>query len=132
MEKKKFIQKTGRRKTSIARVRLVSGKGNIIVNDKPLKEYFYGIPGAEKIIKEPLVLIGEDGKYDISVKVTGGGKMSQIDATRMGLSRGLLEKDKTARTTLKKAGFLTRDARAKERKKYGLKRARKATQYRKR
>lgn len=132
MEKKKFIQKTGRRKTSTARVRILKGKGEIIVNDKPFLDYFYGIEGAQEKFTQPLVLIGQDGKFDISVRVSGGGKYSQLEAARLGLSRAIVESDEITRTTLKKSGLLTRDARAKERKKFGLKRARKSTQYRKR
>jgi len=133
MEKKNnFIQKTGRRKTSTARVRLLKGKGNITVNDKKFEDYFSDIKNAKDKITQPLVLIGKADKYDITVKVSGGGKHAQLQAVVMGLSRSLVSEDEVLRATLKKNGFLSRDPRMKERKKYGLKRARKATQYRKR
>lgn len=128
----KFIQKTGRRKTAIARVRLIPGKGDIIVNEKTVKEYFSDIFNSEEIIKEPLKLVGLSDKFEISAKVSGGGKKAQIEALRLGVVRCILEQNKELRSTLKKAGFLTRDPRMKERKKYGLKRARKASQFRKR
>ena len=128
----KFIQKTGRRKTATARVRIIAGKGEITVNDMPLKEFFQDIKRAETYIKEPLVLVGYDKKFDISVKVSGGGKKGQLEAVRLGLARSLVAHDESLKTTLKKNELLTRDSRMKERKKYGLKRARKAPQYRKR
>lgn len=128
----KFIQKTGRRKTATARVRIIAGKGDIVINNMPLKAFFQDIKGAETYIKEPLVLVGYDKKFDISVIVSGGGKKGQLDAVRLGVSRALISHDETLKTTLKKNDLLTRDSRMKERKKYGLKRARKAPQYRKR
>jgi len=130
--KERFVQKTGRRKTSVARVRIIPGKGEIVINDRPVDNYFSDIYDAKNIIIEPLVLAGLDKKFDISVKVEGGGKKSQIEAVRLGVARAVLTTDEGVKTTLKKAGFLTRDSRKKERKKYGLKRARKAPQYRKR
>ncbi|NTU69505.1 30S ribosomal protein S9 [bacterium] len=128
----KFIQKTGRRKTATARVRIIAGKGVITVNNMPLKDFFQDIKGAETYIKEPLVLVGYDKKFDISVIVSGGGKKGQLDAVRLGVARALVSHDEALKTTLKKNELLTRDSRMKERKKYGLKRARKAPQYRKR
>jgi small subunit ribosomal protein S9 len=127
-----FIQKTGRRKTATARVRLVAGKGDVIINEKNVNDYFSDIYNALNLIKEPLALVGFDKKLDISVNVRGGGKKSQIEAIRLGIARVLISTDEKLKTTLKKAGFLTRDSRMKERKKYGLKRAHKAPQYRKR
>lgn len=122
---------TGRRKTSVARVRLVPGEGNIIVNRRELKEYF-GLKTMELIIKQPLVLTQTLGKYNILVNVQGGGLSGQAGAIRHGISRALLKVDLEYRPSLKKAGFLTRDPREKERRKYGLKKARKASQFSKR
>lgn len=122
---------TGRRKTSVARVRLVPGEGNIIVNGRELKEYF-GLRTLELIIKQPLNLTETIGKYDVIAKVAGGGLSGQAGAIRHGISRALLKLDLELRPTLKKAGFLTRDPREKERRKYGLKKARKASQFSKR
>ncbi len=127
-----FIQTTGRRKTAVARVRLIDGSGNVIVNDKNAEEYFSDIYNPKSIIKEPLILVALDKKFDISVKVKGGGKVAQVEAVRLGVARAIVSKDPKLKTTLKKAGFLTRDPRMRERKKYGLKRARKAPQFRKR
>jgi len=122
----------GKRKTAVARVRLYpNGKGAITVNEKPIEEYVKTITGS-MIIKSPLKLTGVLKSFDISVKVDGGGTSAQNDAIRHGISRALLEYNDTFRSTLKKAGFLTRDARVKERKKPGLKRARRAPQFSKR
>ena len=116
---------TGRRKTSVARVRLVPGQGKITVNKKELTEYF-GRKTLELIIKQPLVLAGVTEQYDVIADVKGGGPSGH------GISRALLEVDVEFRQGLKKAGFLTRDPREKERRKYGLKKARKASQFSKR
>ncbi len=122
----------GKRKTAVARVRLYSnGKGVITVNDKPVDEFIKTATG-HSVIKAPLKLTGMTKNFDISVKVSGGGINAQTDAIRHGISRALLEYNDTFRSTLKKAGFLTRDARVKERKKPGLKRARRAPQFSKR
>ncbi len=122
----------GKRKTAVARVRLyANGKGNFTVNDKPLEEFIKTATGFS-VIKAPLKLTGMVKNFDISVKVDGGGTSAQTDAIRHGISRALLEYNDTFRGTLKKAGFLTRDARVKERKKPGLKRARRAPQFSKR
>lgn len=129
---KKYVEGIGRRKTSVARVRIMSGKGELKVNDKALSAYFYNIPHALQKINSILKKAGFLGKIDISVKVKGGGKDSQLGATIHGLARALVEKDKKLRPTLKKEGFLTRDPRMKERKKYGLKGARRAPQWSKR
>ncbi|HOJ09474.1 MAG TPA: 30S ribosomal protein S9 [Clostridiales bacterium] len=122
---------TGRRKKSIARVRLVPGDGRILINERSLDEFF-GLETLKVIVKQPLVLTDTIGKFDILCKVSGGGFTGQAGAIRHGISRALLEADEEFRTVLKKAGFLTRDPRMKERKKYGLKKARKAPQFSKR
>ena len=122
---------TGRRKTSVARVRLVPGEGNIVINKRPLAEYF-GLKTLELIIKQPLNLTETIGKYDVIATVEGGGPSGQAGAIRHGISRALLEVDAELRPALKRAGFLTRDAREKERRKYGLKKARKASHFSKR
>lgn len=122
---------TGRRKTSIARVRLLPGTGKYIVNGQTLDQYFdYEI--LRKEVQRPLDLTKTAGKYDVVVKVEGGGFTGQAGAVRHGLSRALLQVDPTFRAILKPAGFLTRDPRMKERKKYGLKAARRAPQFSKR
>ena len=122
---------TGRRKRSIARVRLVSGNGKITVNNKDLNEAF-GVETLKVIVKQPLVATNSLDKFDVIAKVTGGGISGQAGAVRHGIARALLEANTEYRPTLKSAGFLTRDARMKERKKYGLKKARKAPQFSKR
>lgn len=122
---------TGRRKTSVARVRLVPGEGNVIINNRELKDYF-GLKTLELIIKQPLNLTETIGKYDVLAKVEGGGPSGQAGAIRHGIARALLKVDIEYRPALKKAGFLTRDPREKERRKYGLKKARKASQISKR
>ncbi|MDF2563819.1 MAG: Ribosomal protein bacterial/plastid [Massilibacillus sp.] len=122
---------TGRRKTSVARVRLVPGEGNVIINDRELKAYF-GLKTLELIIKQPLNLTETLGKYDVIAKVEGGGPSGQAGAIRHGITRALLKVDAEFRPALKKAGFITRDPREKERRKYGLKKARKASQFSKR
>ncbi|MBE6082771.1 30S ribosomal protein S9 [Acidilutibacter cellobiosedens] len=122
---------TGRRKTSIARVRLVSGSGNITINKKDMDDYF-DYDTLKAIIREPLDITNTADKYDVFVNVQGGGFTGQAGAVRHGISRALLEADEELRPVLKKAGFLTRDSRMKERKKYGLKKARKAPQFSKR
>ena len=122
---------TGRRKKSIARVRIVNGNGNITVNNKPLDEFF-GVETLKVIAKQPLVATNSLDKFDVIAKVTGGGISGQAGAIRHGLARALVEANSEYRPTLKSAGFLTRDARMKERKKYGLKKARKAPQFSKR
>lgn len=122
---------TGRRKTSVARVRLVPGEGNITVNGRQVLEYF-GRQTLELIVKQPLNLTDTVGKYDVIAKVEGGGPAGQAGAVRHGIARALLRVDVEYRPALKKAGFLTRDPREKERRKYGLKKARKASQFSKR
>ena len=122
---------TGRRKKSIARVRLVDGKGTITINGKALDEYF-GTDVLKVIVKQPLVATNTLDKYDVICTVNGGGLSGQAGAVRHGIARALNEANSEYRPTLKSAGFLTRDPRMKERKKYGLKKARKAPQFSKR
>lgn len=122
---------TGRRKTSVARVRLVPGEGNIVVNGRELGEYF-GRKTLELIVKQPLNLTNTLAQYNVVAKVEGGGPSGQAGAIRHGIARALLRVDGELRLSLKKAGFLTRDPREKERRKYGLKKARKASQFSKR
>lgn len=122
---------TGRRKKSIARVRIVAGNGNITVNQKSIDEYF-GTDILKVIVKQPLVATNTLDKYDVICTVTGGGFTGQAGAIRHGISRALLEANAEYRPVLKQNGFLTRDSRMKERKKYGLKKARKAPQFSKR
>ena len=126
-----YVESVGRRKTSTARVRLYPGTGEIVVNDKPMEQHF-GRALDRMILAQPLVLTGTEATYNISIRVKGGGDSGQAAAVRHGISRALCETDINLRPALKSAGFLTRDARAKERKKPGLKRARKAKQYTKR
>ncbi len=122
---------TGRRKKSIARVYLTPGKGNIVVNKRPIDEYF-GMETLKVIVNQPFAATETEGKYDVLVNVKGGGFTGQAGAIRHGISRALLQADAEFRPVLKKAGFLTRDPRMKERKKYGLRGARRAPQFSKR
>ena len=122
---------TGRRKNAIARVYLKPGKGNIQVNDRDVKEYL-SQDILVMIVKQPLVVTDNEKKFDIIAKVSGGGVAGQAGAIRHGISRALIEADVALRPTLKREGFLTRDPRMKERKKYGLKKARRAPQFSKR
>ncbi|MEK9649584.1 MAG: 30S ribosomal protein S9 [Gammaproteobacteria bacterium] len=122
---------TGRRKTSSARVYLTKGKGNISVNDRSLENYF-GREVAQMLVMQPLKLVDLDDKVDLKIMVKGGGSFGQAGAIRHGISRALLEYDEELRAQLKQAGFLTRDPRKVERKKAGLKKARKREQYSKR
>jgi small subunit ribosomal protein S9 len=126
-----YYEGTGRRKSSHARVRIVGGSGKIVVNEKLLQEYFPRIGDSEAIVA-PLRAAGMEGKLDITVKVQGGGVTGQTGAVRHGLARALVAMDPELRPALRDGGHLTRDARAKERKKPGLKRARKAPTYTKR
>jgi small subunit ribosomal protein S9 len=122
---------TGRRKEAIARVRIVPGTGKWLINDRPLDEYF---PNKvhQQLISEPFVTLGADDAFDVVARITGGGVTGQAGALRLGIARALILVDSENRPSLKRAGFLTRDARVKERKKAGLKKARKAPQYSKR
>ena len=131
-KKDEYHYANGKRKSAIARVRVYpGGKGDITINEKPLKE-FCQVKAQEDCVMAPLELAGLKGKLDITIKVTGGGYNAQTEAARHGISRALLEYDEMLRSIFKKAGFLTRDSRVKERKKYGLKRARKSPQWSKR
>lgn len=122
---------TGRRKKSVARVRLVPGNGKITINDRDLDDYF-GLETLKVIVKQPLMLTDTASKFDVLCKVVGGGFTGQAGAIRHGIARALLTADEELRPALKKAGYLTRDSRMKERKKYGLKKARRASQFSKR
>ena len=128
---KPLTQSTGRRKEAVARVRLRPGTGVIIVNRRPIENYFPS-ETHRMIVTEPLRLTTTDETYDVDATMAGGGVSGQAGALRLGIARGLVEIDEELRVTLKRAGFLTRDAREKESKKYGLKKARKAPQYSKR
>jgi small subunit ribosomal protein S9 len=122
---------TGRRKTSVARVRLIPGSGKIVINKRDIDDYF-DYDTLKVTVKEPLVVTDTLGKYDVIVNVHGGGFSGQAGAIRHGIARALVEVNEEFKPILRKAGFLTRDARMKERKKYGLKKARKAPQFSKR
>ena len=130
-ESKPYFYGTGRRKSSVARVRVYQGTGAITVNGRDIDDYF-GLDTLKLIVRQPLGLTGTEGKFDIVCTVAGGGVTGQAGAIRHGLSRALLQYDAELRPALKKAGFLTRDPRMKERKKYGLKAARRAPQFSKR
>ena len=121
-ETKPYFYGTGRRKNSVARVRVYNGTGKITINDRDIDDYF-GLETLKLIVRQPLAVAGVEGKFDIVVRVAGGGVSGQAGAIRHGLSRALLVYDENLRGELKKAGFLTRDPRMKERKKYGLKAA---------
>ena len=122
---------TGRRKKSVARVRLVPGNGNVVVNKRDIENYF-GLETLRVIVNQPLVLTGAKEKFDVLVNVHGGGFTGQAGAIRHGIARALVKSDEALKSELKKAGFLTRDPRMKERKKYGLKKATRAPQFSKR
>ncbi|OUM97725.1 MAG: 30S ribosomal protein S9 [Firmicutes bacterium ZCTH02-B6] len=122
---------TGRRKTSVARVRLVPGSGRIVVNDRDVTEYF-SRPVLEMVVREPLRVTETEGRFDVFANITGGGMTGQAGALRHGIARALLLVNDEYRRPLKQAGLLTRDPRMKERRKYGLKKARKAPQFSKR
>ena len=126
-----YFYGTGRRKKSVARVRVYAGTGKITVNDRDIDDYF-GLETLKVIVRQPLALTGTADKFDIVCRVAGGGVSGQAGAIRHGLSRALLQFDANLRPELKKAGLLTRDPRMKERKKYGLKGARRAPQFSKR
>ena len=130
-ETKPYFYGTGRRKNSVARVRVYNGTGKITINDRDIDDYF-GLETLKLIVRQPLAVAGVEGKFDIVVRVAGGGVSGQAGAICHGLSRALLVYDENLRGELKKAGFLTRDPRMKERKKYGLKAARRAPQFSKR
>ncbi len=130
-ETKPYFYGTGRRKQSVARVRVYSGTGKITINGRDIDDYF-GLETLKLVVRQPLTVAEIEGKFDIVVRVGGGGVSGQAGAIRHGLSRALLQYDENLRGVLKKNGFLTRDPRMKERKKYGLKAARRAPQFSKR
>ena len=130
-EAKSYFYGTGRRKSSVARVRVYNGTGKIFIIDREIDDYF-GLETLKLIVRQPLALTGTADKFDIICRVAGGGVTGQAGAIRHGISRALLQFDAELRPELKKAGFLTRDPRMKERKKYGLKGARRAPQFSKR
>ena len=127
-----YIYGLGRRKAATARVRLYAGKGEIIINDKPALEYLSGNKSYLAEITDPLALAGKQNEYNVSIKVAGGGLAGQVDAIKLALSKALTTEMADLRPVLKKAGFLKRDPREKERKKYGLRSARKKEQFSKR
>ena len=127
-----YIYGLGRRKAATARVRLYSGKGEITINDKPALEYLSGNKSYLAEITDPLALAGKQNEYNVSIKVAGGGLAGQVDAIKLALSKALTTEMADLRPILKKAGFLKRDPREKERKKYGLRSARKKEQFSKR
>ena len=126
-----YFYGTGRRKSSVARVRLLPGNGNVTINGRTMDDYF-GLETLRMLVRQPLELTNTMGKYDVVVNVVGGGVSGQAGAIRHGITRALIESDETLKPILKKAGFVTRDPRMKERKKYGLKAARRAPQFSKR
>ncbi len=128
---KPLVQATGRRKESVARVRLRDGSGRVVLNGRPLEDFFPTMATRLRVM-EPLNITNNQGRYDIEATLEGGGTTGQADALRLGISRALVELDPELRDTLKKAGMLTRDARVVESKKYGLRKARRAPQYTKR
>mgnify|MGYP002545144335 FL=1 len=130
-DSKPYFYGTGRRKSSVARVRVYNGTGKITINDRDIDDYF-GLETLKLIVRQPLAATKTNGKFDIVCRVGGGGVTGQAGAIRHGLSRALLQYDAELRPILKKAGFLTHDPRMKERKKYGLKGARRAPQFSKR
>ena len=131
MDKKSYFYGTGRRKTAIAKVRVMAGKGEISINDKPYQEFFTTLDERQAVVK-PLAVTNSADKYDVIAMVEGGGLSGQSGAVSMGLARALVKADENLKPALKQNGLLTRDPRAKERKKPGLRRARKAPQYTKR
>jgi small subunit ribosomal protein S9 len=128
----RYFYGTGRRKTAVARVRLYPGEGQWVINGKTAQEYFGDRPGVHETVRQPLLAANVADRFNISILVAGGGVTGQAGAVRHGIARALVDFDLELRPVLKRNGFLTRDARVKERKKVGLKRARKAPQYTKR
>ncbi len=132
MAKEKYFYALGRRKSSTARVRLMSGTGKITINDKTAEEYFADSKTFIYELNQPFAIIDQVNKFDVSAKVSGGGHASQVDAIRLGITRALAEMNSDLKSTLKRADLLSRDPREKERKKFGLKGARKQRQFTKR
>jgi small subunit ribosomal protein S9 len=131
-EEKRYYQGTGRRKTAVARVRLFPGTGEIVVNGRSVAEFFGGRQLLHSVVHSPLEVTGTTGTFNVLVKVRGGGDSGQAQAVRHGIARALVDADETFRPALRQAGFMTRDPRMKERKKVGLRRARRAKQFTKR
>jgi small subunit ribosomal protein S9 len=131
-QSQKYFYALGRRKSATARIRLQNGKGNIIVNDKPAEEYFAASKHLLRELEKPFSALEIESKFDISVRVGGGGHASQVDAIRLGISKALVLMNEDLRGTLKRADLLSRDSREKERKKFGLRSARKQRQFTKR
>ena len=123
---------TGRRKTSVARVRLIPGQTGVVINGKDMREFFAGREILAKIVEQPLELTGTLNKFGVAVTVQGGGNTGQAGASRLGVARALVQNDETLKSPLREAGFLTRDSRMVERKKYGKKKARRSPQFSKR
>lgn len=132
MAKDQYFYALGRRKSATARVRLQGGKGVIIINDKPAAEYLADSKYLLRKLEEPFAVLQQENKFDISVRVSGGGHIGQVEAIRLGITKALVEMDENLKGTLKKANLLSRDPREKERKKFGLKGARKQRQFTKR
>ncbi len=132
MAAQNYFYALGRRKSATARVRLMSGKGNVTVNDKPAAEYFADSQYLLSKLNEPFKVLDQENKYDITVRVSGGGHDGQIEAIRLGISKALVILNGDLKSTLKRASLLSRDSREKERKKFGLKGARKQRQFTKR
>lgn len=132
MAKNEYFYGLGRRKSATARVRLVGGKGNITVNGKPAEEYFDGNTSLLAELTDPLAIVGKQKDFDVSLVISGGGVSGQIDAAKSAIAKAISDLDETQRPALKKAGFIKRDPREKERKKYGLRSARKKEQFSKR
>lgn len=132
MADKKYAYGLGRRKAATARARLYAGKGNLTINDKPASEYLDGNKTLLAEVTDPLALVGKQKEFDITVKVSGGGVAGQVDAIKLAIAKAITVEHADLRSTLKKAEFLRRDPREKERKKYGLRSARKREQYSKR
>jgi small subunit ribosomal protein S9 len=130
--KNEYFYALGRRKSATARVRLIGGKGNITVNDKPAAEYFADSKYLLNKLQQPFMLLEQENKYDVSVRVEGGGHDGQIEAIRLGIAKALTKVNEDLKSTLKRADLLSRDSREKERKKFGLKGARKQRQFTKR
>lgn len=132
MAKDQYFYALGRRKSATARVRLMGGKGKLVINDKPAEEYLAGSQYLLTELKRPFAVLEKDGKFDVTAVVTGGGVTGQVEAIRLGISKALATMDENLKGTLKRADLLGRDPREKERKKFGLKSARKQRQFTKR
>ncbi len=132
MAKDQYFYALGRRKSATARVRLQGGKGVVTINDKPAAEYLADSKYLLRKLEEPFAILQQENKFDISVRVSGGGQLGQVEAIRLGIAKALVEMDENLKGTLKKANLLSRDPREKERKKFGLKGARKQRQFTKR